>query len=343
MSVLAHVVLGGPQQSEPAATQALAYVLKSNPDIARAFVRMIRDAGVEFEPGRIEAELAHEESQPDLTIHDTDGHVRIFVENKFWAPLTKAQPVSYLESLPEDTPSALVFVVPEQRISTVWQELKERCIQADLQWADAPGSLSVVSARIGGKALLITSWDYVLTGLLDAAREGNHDAVKIRNDLLQLQGLTTQMESDAFRPLRDDEVTDQEAVRRLISYIELIDGVVNKLVEDGIADVKGLNRTATFYYIGRFFRMYGKFELWLVINFRVWRDHGITPLWLAPSGNKVTELEKIRGLFENVEFGGLRYFPIRLKTGVERDRVIDDAVAQMKRIGDNLLEKVSND
>ena len=154
MSVLAHVVLGGPQQSEPAATQALAYVLKSNPHMARAFVRMIRDAGVEFEPGRIEAELAHEDSQPDLTIHDTDGHVRILVENKFWAPLTKAQPVSYLGNLPEDPPSALVFVVPEQRISTVWQVLKERCIQADLQWADAPGSLSVVSARIGGQSLV---------------------------------------------------------------------------------------------------------------------------------------------------------------------------------------------
>ncbi|MCY4555306.1 MAG: hypothetical protein OXF79_02740 [Chloroflexi bacterium] len=123
----------------------------------------------------------------------------------------------------------------------------------------------------------------------------------------------------------------------------MIDGVINKLVEDGIADVEGLKGAATFKYIGRYFRMYGKFELWLVINFRVWRDHGITPLWLAPSGSKVTELEKIRGLFENVEFGGLRYFPIRLKTGVERDRVIDHAVAQMKRIGDNLLEKVSND
>ena len=343
MSVLAHVVLGGPQQSEPAATQALAYVLKSSPDIARAFVRMLQDANVEFEPGRIEAELAHEDSQPDLTIHDADGHVRILVENKFWAPLTKAQPVSYLGSLPEDPPSALVFVVPEQRISTVWQELKERCILADLQWADAPSSLSVVSARIGSKVMLITSWDYVLRGLLDAARSERHDTIKIRNDLFQLQGLTTQMESDAFRPLRDDEITDQEAVRRLISYIGLIDGVVNKLVEDGFADVKGLNRTATFDYIGRYFRMYGKFELWLAINFRVWRDHGITPLWLAPWGSTVNDFEKIRGLFENVEFGGVRYFSIRLKTGADRDRVIDDAVAQMKRIADNLLEKVPND
>ena len=203
--------------------------------------------------------------------------------------------------------------------------------------------LSVESARIGGKAMLITSWDYVLTGLLDAARSERHDTFKIRNDLFQLQGLTKHMESDAFRPLRDDEITDQEAVRRLISYIGLIDGIVNKLVEGGVADVRGLNRTATFDYIGRYFRMYGKFELWLAINFRVWRDHGITPLWLAPWGSTVNEFETIRGLFENVEFGGVRYFPIRLKTGVERDRVIDDAVAQMKRIADNLLEKVAHE
>lgn len=343
MSVLAHVVLGGPQQSEPAATQALAYVLKSSPDIAQAFVRILRDASVEFEPGQIEAELAHEDSQPDLTIYDTDGHVRVFVENKFWAPLTKAQPVSYLGNLPEDPPSALVFVVPEQRISTVWQELKERCILADLEWADAPSRVSVVNARIGSKVMLITSWDYVLTRLLDAARSERHDTIKIRNDLFQLQGLTTQMESDAFRPLRDDEATDQEAVRRLISYIELIDGVVNKLVEDGFADVKGLNRTATFDYIGRYFRMYGKFELWLAINFRVWRDHGITPLWMAPWGSTVGDFEKVRGLFENVEVGGVRYFPIRLKAGVERHRVIDHAAEQMKGIAGNLLEKVAND
>ncbi len=83
MSVLAHVVLGGALQNEPAATQALAYILNSEPDIARTFVGMLRDADIEFEPGRIEAELEHEEAQPDLTIYDSEGSARVFVENKF--------------------------------------------------------------------------------------------------------------------------------------------------------------------------------------------------------------------------------------------------------------------
>ena len=106
MSVLAHVVLGGSFPNEPAATQALAFILNSSPDIARAFIAMLREANIEFEPGHIRAELGHEDSRPDLTIHDGDGHVRAFVENKFWAGLTDGQPVSYLGDLPNDPPSS---------------------------------------------------------------------------------------------------------------------------------------------------------------------------------------------------------------------------------------------
>ena len=136
MSVLAHVVLGGALPGEPAATKALAFILNSSPDIARAFIGLIRGTNVEFEPGRIKAELEHEGSRPDLTIYDSDGHVRVFVENKFWAGLTEAQPVSYLRDLPNDPPSALVFVVPDLRVSAVWNELKIRCSQAELEWVD---------------------------------------------------------------------------------------------------------------------------------------------------------------------------------------------------------------
>lgn len=41
MSVLAHVVLNGPIDSEPAATQAFAHILDSSPDIARAFIGIL--------------------------------------------------------------------------------------------------------------------------------------------------------------------------------------------------------------------------------------------------------------------------------------------------------------
>ena len=346
MSVLAHVVLGGPQQSEPAATRALAYILDRSPDAARAFVGMLRDANIEFEPGRIEAERAHEDGQPDLTIHDKDGRVRIFVENKFWAPLTDAQPVSYLASLPEDPPCALVFVVPEQRAATVWDELKERCGDAELEWVDAPGEFTVMRARVGCKTILVASWEYVLERLLDAARSESHDTV--RDDILQLQGLASSINSEAFLPLHDDEVMNQEAARRLINYSDLFEAIIGELKRNGIADTKGFRVGRGPYHNGRFFSLGGpgKFQTWFGIELKEWRAAGISPLWCwfgSTTGVVADHFKTIPELFKDVRprSDGL-YVPIRLKTGVEREKVVRDAVAQIERIADKVLKTIPN-
>ena len=119
MSVLAHVVLNGAMQSEPAAMQALAHILNASRDMAGAIVGILREAGIEFEPGWVQAELGHEDSRPDLTVRDNEGFARVLVENKFWAGLTEAQPVSYLGDLPEDGSGALLFIVPLSRLPSV--------------------------------------------------------------------------------------------------------------------------------------------------------------------------------------------------------------------------------
>lgn len=346
MSVLAHVVLGGPQQSEPAATQALAYILDGNSDLAKAFIGMLGGDKMEFEPGRIEAEVGSEGSRPDLTIHDTDGHVRIFVENKFWASLTEAQPVSYLRSLPENSESALVFVVPEKRVAMVWQELQERCKKEGLDWEDLAKNVPVQRARVGSNRMLITNWDHVLNTLRNAARPGNDN---IQNDILQLQGLVDRVDSsEAFLPLRDEDVADQDTARRLVNFIDLIIPIVERLEQDGIADTKDLKTTNTVYYYGRFFRMYDRFELLLVNELKIWRNRGISPLWLRSwikeNRRNMENLEKARVAFPNNEVSGeFRYFPIRLKSGVDRDRVIDDAVRQIREIVDHCREPAPQD
>ncbi len=341
MSVLAHVVL---EQGEPAATQALAYILNSHPEIARAFVGLLRDANIEFEPGRVEAEQGIEDGCPDLTIHDSGGRVRIFVENKFWAGLTDAQPVSYLRDLPEDPPSALIFVVPEQRVSTVWNELGRRCGQAELEWEDTFSYGSVKSARVGRKTLLIASWRVILERLRDTARSAGHDTIE--NDILQLQGLTGRIDSEAFLPLREEEGTDQETARRLVNYVELIEDIISKLVDAEIADIEGLREGQTYHFTGRYFRIhaYDKFESRLGIDLLAWRDEGISPLWwrFSPKTGVVGDhFKAIPELFNDVRrrHDGL-HVPIRLKTGVEKDKVIDDAVAQMKRVADKVLKTV---
>ena len=342
MSVLAHVVLGGALQNEPAATQALAYILKSSPDTARAFVGMLRDAGIEFEPGRVEAELEYEESQPDLTIHDSEGRARVFVENKFWAGLTEAQPVAYLRHLPEDPPSALMFIVPEQRVTTVWRELRDRCSEAGLEWADVAGN----RAYIGSKTMLVASWGHVLERLLDAAHSGGHD--DLGRDILQLRGLTNRMDAEAFLPLRRDEVTDQEIVRRLINYSDLILEVIDELEHIGVASKKGFNVGHGFHYTGRYFGVRDKFQLWLGVHFKYWRDTGITPLWCDFKSEAVITADHFKAnpeLIADAIFYDERrlYVPIRLKIGVERHMVIRDAAAQIMQITDHLLETFPTD
>ena len=344
MSVLAHVVLNSSLPSEPAATQSLAYILNASPDIARAFVGMLREADIEFEPAYIQAELGHEDSRPDLTIHDDHGRVRAFVENKFWAGLTEAQPVSYLGDLPENFPTALLFIVPQQRVTTVWSELKLRCCQAELKWENGHSTRTITWSRVGCKILLITSWTHVLEKLLNAAHSGGHDS--IRHDILQLQVLTSRMDLEAFLPIRADELTDQETAHRLINYSTLIEDITRKLTDSGLADTQGLRPTHGWFSIGRYLRVHERFGLWLGIDFQVWCKAGVTPLWWRFFDNEFSgvtgHFQTIRDLFDDVEYyedTGNLYVPIRLKTGVERDTVVKDAAAQMTRIADMLLKK----
>ena len=115
-TLLAHLIPRFAAQSEPLATQALAYVLNTAPDVSKAFVSMVHQTGFEpFDVGRIAAEERHGDGVPDLTIRDTAGVIRVLVENKFWAGLTDTQPVGYLDQLPSDAPAALLFVGAHSR------------------------------------------------------------------------------------------------------------------------------------------------------------------------------------------------------------------------------------
>lgn len=345
MSVLTHVVLKRSLPSEPVATQSLAYILNAEQDIARAFIGIFREAGIGFEPAYIQAEIRHEYSRPDLTIRDDHGDVRAFVENKFWAGLTEAQPVSYLGDLPENFPTALLFIVPQQRVTTVWNELELRCHRAELEWENGLDTRNVTWSRNGHKILLITSWSHVLERLLNTAQSGGHES--IYQDILQLRDLTSRMDLEAFLPIRADELTDQEAARRLVNYCDLIPDITQKLKDNGLADTKGLRATHRWYSHGRYLRVHTRFGLWLGIDFEVWRDAGITPLWWRFDDNEWSgvagHFQAVRELFLDAQYyedSGNLYIPIRLNAGVERDTVVEDAVERITEIAEILLGNI---
>ena len=260
---------------EPAATQALAYLLNASTDIAEAFVDVVGSTGIEtFTPGRITAEEQHGDHSPDLTIRDRDGVVRIFVENKFWAGLTSAQPVTYLEALPDDASSLLVFIVPHQRAYGLWGELREKCRRSKLELDSESKGDAITWARVGQRTLAITSWKHVLNRLEEAAADP-----ALRQDIAQLRGLTDRMNAGAFLPLHEDEVTDVNMARRLINYTGLTDEIVGRLVTDGVATVEGLKMGVAYNYAGRFLRLHDRFGMWLGVDHLAWRERGITPIW----------------------------------------------------------------
>ncbi len=336
MSIFAHVVSRNLPQ-EPAATQALAYVLKDT-DALRTFVGMLAPLGVSFKPGSVESERAFGDGQPDLTIYDSAGQHRLFVENKFWAGLTDAQPVTYLSHLPEDDElSALVFVVPEERVGSVWAELRRRCAEAGLSIAEEPGGALRVGKLSGNRVMAVTTWRRVLDGL---AAVGS-----VRSDVQQLRALTERMDMEAFLPIHPHELTDADVARRMINYTDLVQPIVDDLVDRGVASTKGVNPAHGLHTAGRFLRLYDRFGCWLGVDFDAWRDSGITPLWWkvhnSDFGGVATMWDEIDGWFDDVQTytsgGPRKCLPIRLKTGVEKDAVIADAADQMVAIADRLV------
>ena len=232
--------------------------------------------------------------------------------------------------------------MPHQRVHGLWGKLRDKCGSNAVELGSESSTASITWASAGNRTLAITSWKYILGTLEQAAVDGGHSA--LRQDIVQLRGLTDQMKAGEFLPLREDEVTDVNVARRLINYSELIEEIVGRLVADGIASTKGLRPTYGYTSAGRYLRLHAKFGPWLSVDLLAWRDWGITPLWsehnrrhsFSVLERKVRRAEQ---LFDNAhEDDGWLYIPIRLTTGAERGLVIDGAVRQMRGMADRFLE-----
>lgn len=349
MCILAH--LAG-DMGEPGATQALAYLLNRQAGLLRAFVNLLRPAGIEFQPSpRVESERGddseHNLGRPDMKIYDakdkaSDGKPRVLVENKFWADLTGAQPVKYLEQLPpgnEDTSSGLLFIVPRDRVKQMWDVLKKRCRNAGLCLGEESQEDGLRWVQAGVSMMLITDWQNVLETLEAAAR-----GQEIQCDIRQFRQLVEKLENlKAFRVLSDDEVVDKEVPQRIINYVELLRSICRGLSESGI---KYDSRAASFedrsfhrdltWKNGRGDKVRAR----LALSFDVWhRSGGITPLWLRikPGIHRPEVFNALENLLKEEEirvFPGKnnKYVAIDLKRGVERDSVVEGAVEQISRV-----------
>ena len=151
---------------EDVATDALAFILERSPAARNAFADFL-GAG---EPGAAAITEVRTRSTlssgaaPDLECRGEGDKVLAFMESKFWAELTPAQPVAYWEALPAGAPATLLFLAPPYRVnrSSLWDDLTGRLNRAghalDITRNGDGLKVATGAAQNSGRRLMLATW-----------------------------------------------------------------------------------------------------------------------------------------------------------------------------------------
>ncbi len=337
-TILGHLVGWGLRRRyEDAATEGLAFLLDRHAPLRQRFVALLRAALPELpEDLRFTTQESLAAGRPDMCGRHGEA-TRVFVEAKFGAALTDAQPLVYLELLAaEPAPTLLLFIVPEWRRVHLWRELLERLKAAHVAHRELdPQTLEIVG-RAHVQRLHITDWAAVLRTLRAGA--GDDDA---RMNVEQLAGLCRTGDEDEARPLLREELSDPQVPARVIQYVNIVRGVVGKGC-DGV--FRGVSRGTSFYWfaLGQKIQFAGERGpvAWIGVDLLRWKQYETGPLWLSFEWNfgqaklvrerlQAWAAEQKRVLHD---FDEGVMLSLELLVGREQAAVIDDVIAQLRTI-----------
>jgi hypothetical protein len=334
-------------QAEDLATESLNYIINQSIVAKQALLELVfHSTGIKFEDILFQTQVAGaDDARPDIVGSDSEGRQVFIIEAKFWAGLTINQPVTYVNRLPKEVNSLLLFLAPAIRIQTLWPELLVRCkekgvaIEAIIRKKDD----FIIGHIDENRSLAITSWRFILDVLfqsLNAAKE-----LEFASDVMQLQGLCEQMDTEAFLPIRSEELSSIHG-RRIVQYCHLVNDIVDTLKSEGLAETQGLKATGSLGVYGKYFLLHG-FPSFLNFSAEDWSRVRETPLWLKIKGKDWKYSKDVREkllplkreeptrLFRN---GDWYCIPLYLKTGVEREQIMEHLLEQIRNVSIYLKE-----
>ena len=333
-TLMAYLVPRLTKQVENAATEALGYILNRSPGPMRELNDLLREGGFNVGPiARVETQVTHEEgSRPDMAGYDGNNLKRLLVEAKFGAALLEGQASEYARQLDQPGPATLLFISPEVRIPMLWVEIdRQMAREGRLELIDSPPG--VKRARVAWTEpgdtelqLVLVSWVRLLDRM--DALAGDED---VKSDIRQLRGLAHEQDEQVFLPIHAEDI-GPDLGRRVVSYNQLVDDAVDaRGVPQRWMSIEGLAATAQRYGYGRYLRFSGlDGDFWFGVNHERWAGSGDTPLWLRVCDRTEVNMDEIgRELKVRVQD---EWIPVRLKTGVEYEEVLNDVVSQLKAI-----------
>ena len=338
-SLLAYLSHRLTSRTEDIAVQALEYILNKSAPCMRALEGVIREGGVSMSQiARVQPWASGENMTiPDLVGVDDSNVERVLVEAKFWAGLTEHQPNGYLNRLPKGGPSVLLFIAPAQRTDTLWASLRYRIEENGGELGPVENatqhrrSASLVDTE---GYLMLISWSHLLTSMSNAASANGDSAIEA--DIRQLRGLAEREDAGAFMPLHPDELSPN-AARRIHGFWYIAEAAIRRGESQGVIDtVRGFSN----WYGGRGYnlRLCG-LSGWFGVDCDLWRTTADTPFWLYLRSISIDKLpNSLRSALQVSYSRDALKIPVRPKTGVEQDQVVEDIVTQLKRIADTIKE-----
>jgi hypothetical protein len=191
--------------------------------------------------------------------------------------------------------------------------------------------------------MAMLTWRELLDGLLATVLSAND--LDAHANLRQLDGLVTQVDAEAFRPITSDELTGSIG-RRILDYCEIIDKIIQVLLLPDasgviVGDKKGLKAASGAGWYGHYIRLTG----WgcnLRFSADLWATTATTPLWLTVKDRSwkasTTAREALAVLFSPSSIP--RAFPDREAiaialippSGEAQDAVIDSLLDQIRTV-----------
>ena len=329
-TLLASLVASFPGNTENIATEALGHIFERSDASVEAVNDVIRSGVRGVNPiTMVRTQVIHADgTRPDLVGFDESGEERVLIEVKFWADLTANQPNGYLNRLPDQGPAVLAFLVPEERVQSLWPQLQRRAERQYGTVTELNSERKCLRIGDGDRHLMIVSWG----GLLDsmAARSGAQDEPRVESEIRQLRSLAEFADAGAFKPIRRGEEFGEDSEVRKRQYKRLIDAATERGIEREWASRKGLRATPRGYGYGRYIKLYNTI-VWFGVNVEQFEKTGETPLWV--------DWYSITGEQRNQVHGELvirdpNWVPIMLKRDVEYSEMLEGVVVSLKHVAD---------
>ena len=227
-TLLAYLVASFPGNTEDIATEALGHIFERSDASVEALNDVIRSGVRGVNPiTRLRTQVIHADgARPDLVGYDESDQERVLIEVKFWADLTANQPNGYLNHLPDDGPAVLAFLVPEERVQSLWPQLRRRAEDQYGTVTEVYWERKCLRIGSGDRHMMIISWG----GLLDsmAARSHDRDDPAVGSEIRQLRSLAEFADAGAFKPIRRGEEFEGDSELRKRQYRRLVDAADRK-------------------------------------------------------------------------------------------------------------------